>query len=198
MANKRTAKNPAVKDAARLRQGNPRRAAEPRVLDPWQEEARLALRQMKQTLLAFRGRLDEDLRPRGATAAELKLLHQIAHQPGASGARLSRACYVTPQTAQTLLVRAEAKGWIRRGTNAENHRLVTWSLTAAGQRLLRAGEVAARRVERQLLHGVSVSELSHINRLLARCLGNMAEPTASDATPPAKEGRRRPQRKKTP
>lgn len=179
-------------------QANSRLGPEPYLLDSWQEQARLALRQMKQTLLAFRGHLDEDLRPHRATAAELGLLYKIAGRPGASGAQLSRACYVTPQTAQTLLVRAEGKGWVRRGKDTENHRLVTWSLTAAGQRLLRTGETAARSVEGQLWEGVSASDLGQINRLLARCLENMAEPKAVDATPPAKRFRSRPPRKKIP
>lgn len=198
MTGKRVATNSTAGNSDRAVQTNPSLGSEPNPPDPWQEQARLALRQMKQTLLAFRGRLDEDLRPRGATAAELVLLHKIGDRPGASGAQLSRACYVTPQTAQTLLVRAEIKGWIRRGKDTENHRLVTWSLTAAGQRLLRTGEIAARSVERQLWNDVSSSDLGQINRILARCLENMAEPKTVDAAPSAKGSRRQPPRKKTP
>ena len=197
MATKRTSENPIAKESVKPVQADLRLSPQPPQFDPWQEQARVALRQMKRTLLAFRGRLDEDLRPRGATAAELVLLHKISDRPGASGAQISRACYVTPQTAQTLLVRAEGKGWIRRGTDPENHRLVTWSLTAAGQRLLRIGESAARAVEGQLWKNVGAADLVRLNRLLAHCLENMTEPKAANALPSAKAAPHQPRRKKT-
>ena len=78
------------------------------------EEKRQTLRRMKTLLIAFRGLMDERLKPMGVTTSQVQMLDALRTHPGASGAQLARACRVTPQTAQGFLARAEREGWIVR------------------------------------------------------------------------------------
>ena len=131
------------------------------------------LRQMKQLLTLFRGSMDEELRPHGATTAQVQLLYQIQQAETCTGAKLARAMNVTPQTSQALLSRSEREGWVQRGRDGENGRLVLWSLTADGERLLKAAEAIFDGVQTRLLRGFTAKSLGELNDLLERCLGNL-------------------------
>lgn len=109
----------------------------------------------------------------GVTAAQMQMLDAIGRHPGASGAQLARDCRVTPQTAQGFLARAEREGWIVRGKDAENDRLVTRSLTGTGARLLEQADRVARTIERGLWRGVADNQLALMNEILARCIENL-------------------------
>ncbi len=139
------------------------------------EDRRQTLRQMKTMLIAFRGRLDDELKPMGVTTAQMQMLEAIRTQPGSSGAQLARAYRVTPQTAQGFLARAEREGWIVRGKDAENDRLVTRSLTGEGLRLLKEADGVARAIEKRLWRGTSEVELGVMRAVLVRCVGNLMD-----------------------
>ncbi len=79
-----------------------------------QAETRRAAQMMKRIMVHFRSQMDEKLRPQGVTTAQLHVLKTVRDEPGVSGARLARACYVTPQSAQALLKGLEDGGWITR------------------------------------------------------------------------------------
>ncbi len=140
---------------------------------PKQVEMQAAKQLMKRLLMAFRGRLDDELRPRDVTAAQLKLLDVVREHPGTSGAELARSCYVTPQTAQAMLSLAVKRGWVARGKDARNGRLVTASLTAAGERLLAEAGTIVEALEAELWRGVGVAELGAMNRVMERGLRNL-------------------------
>ena len=128
---------------------------------------------MKHLLVAFRGRLDEELRPIGVTTAQMQMLQAVREHPGASGAQLARDCRVTPQTAQGFLARAEREGWITRGKDAENDRLVTRSLAAEGLALLEQADRRLRDMERRVWRGTSEEELRQVNAVLLRCMSRL-------------------------
>ena len=136
-------------------------------------EIRRATQLMKRLLLGLRGRLDEELRPQDVTAAQLKLLEAVRLHPGASGAQLARLCYVTPQTSQAMLQRAVRRGWVSRGKDEQNHRLVTASLTAVGESLLAEAEKLVKMIEAQLWKGMATEEFAVLNSLLERGLANL-------------------------
>src|SRR4030081_947772 len=77
-----------------------------------QAETRRAAQMMKRIMIHFRSQIDEKLRPQGVTTAQLQVMKVIRDEPGASGAQLARACYVTPQSAQALLTGLQEDGWI--------------------------------------------------------------------------------------
>jgi len=137
------------------------------------EAKRETLRRMKSLLIAFRGRLDEELKPMGVTTAQMQMLNAVREHPGASGAQLARACRVTPQTAHGFLARAEREAWIVRGKDAENGRLVLRSLTGAGLTLLEQADRLSRTIEARVWRGTDAGELRMINEVLARCMEHL-------------------------
>lgn len=134
------------------------------------QQAKQALRSMKRILIQFRGRMDEELRPRGVTTAQMQLLFAVRNNPGSSGAQLARLCYITPQTTQTLLKHLENAGFIVRGKDPVNDRIVTTSVTPEGERLARTIERESLALQAELWQGFSDRELTQLNTLLERCL----------------------------
>ena len=139
------------------------------------ENRRQAKQLMKRILMGFRARLDEELRPRGVTTAQLQILHAIRGAPGSSGAHLARVCQMTPQSMQALIQKTEKDGWIERRKDRENDRVLVASLTKAGERLMRDAEAVVGRIEKQLWVGVSAAEVAGLVGVLERCLGNIEE-----------------------
>ncbi len=140
-----------------------------------QGEAKQVLRRMRHLLTAVRGRLDEQLRPEGVTMPQVQALSHLRQVKACTGAQLARALSVTPQTAQALLARAEREGWIRRGRDATNDRLVLWSLTKAGDGLLAKAGVAFEALQDQLWQGFTLKSIRELSAGLERCLENLGE-----------------------
>jgi MarR family transcriptional regulator, organic hydroperoxide resistance regulator len=138
-----------------------------------QAETRLAAQLMKRILVHFRGQIDEALRPQGVTTAQLQVLYAIRNEPGASGAQLARLCYVTPQSAQSLLKGLEDGGWIVRVKDSVNDRILVAQLTQSGEALLETAEKAARVIEKRVWKGVSDDAVGALNEVLQQCLGNL-------------------------
>jgi DNA-binding MarR family transcriptional regulator len=136
------------------------------------QQGRQALRTIKRILLQFRGQMDEQLRPQGVTTAQMQVLFAVRSAPGSSGAQLARSCYITPQTTQMLLKHLERGGFIARGKDPVNDRIVTASITAAGEQLVQSVEKIGHALHEKLWQGVSDRELAKLNTLLERCICN--------------------------
>ncbi len=128
---------------------------------------------MKRILIQFRARLDDQLRPQGLTTAQMQVLFTVRTLPGSSGAQIARACYITPQTTQMLLKHLEKSGFIVRGKDPVNDRILTARITATGEELAEAVEKKSRALQQELWQGITDSELGSLNTLLERCLGNL-------------------------
>jgi DNA-binding MarR family transcriptional regulator len=138
-----------------------------------QAERRRAAQMMKRILIHFRSQMDEKLRPQGVTTAQLQVLKAIRDEPGVSGAQLARSCYVTPQSAQSLLAGLERDGWIIRTRDRGNDRILAARLTPEGENLLLTAERAAKVIEGKLWKGVPESSIEALNDLLGQCLANL-------------------------
>ncbi|MBB5344193.1 MarR family winged helix-turn-helix transcriptional regulator [Tunturibacter empetritectus] len=138
-----------------------------------QAERRRAAQMMKRILIHFRSQMDEALRPHGVTTAQLHILKTIREQPGASGAQLSRLCYMTPQSAQSLLTGLERDGWIVRNKGRGNDRILTAQLTAEGEELLQTAEKMVKEIEGKLWRGVAEGSIEALNGVLEQCLANL-------------------------
>ena len=90
-----------------------------------------------------------------------------------SGAQLARLCYVTPQSAQSLLKSLEEGGWIVRVKDKVNDRILVAQLTPSGEELLETAEKAARVIEKKVWKDVSDEAVGALNRVLEQCLGNL-------------------------
>src|SRR3984957_17292039 len=118
-----------------------------------QVERRRAAQMMKRILIHFHSQMDEALRPQGVTIAQLRLLKTIREEPGASGAQLARSCYMTPQSAQSLLTGLQRDGWILRRKGRGNDRILAARVTPEGEKLLETAEKAAKLIEGKLWRG---------------------------------------------
>ena len=138
-----------------------------------QAETRHAAQLMKRILIHFRSQMDEALRPQRVTTAQLQVLYAIRSEPGASGAQLARSCYVTPQSAQSLLKGLEEGGWIVRVKDKVNDRILIAQLTPSGEELIETAEKAARVIEKKVWKGVSDDAVGALNAVLEQCLENL-------------------------
>jgi DNA-binding MarR family transcriptional regulator len=138
-----------------------------------QQQQKHVLRAMKRIMVHFRLRVDEQLRPQGVTAAQIQVLFAVRNAPASSGAQLARSCYITPQTTQALLKHLEKGGFIMRGKDPVNDRIVTLTVTPAGDRLLHSVEKTVQKLQDELWDGVSDRELGQFNHLLEHCMCNL-------------------------
>ena len=137
---------------------------------------------IKRLLQLFRDGMDEKLRPWGVTAAQLHVLAKLDYEPGISGARLARACMVTPQTTQVLLRGIEQNGWIRRTKHPENDRILLATLTPSGKRILAKSRTAVGQVYDQMLDGLAAKDVRVLDALLTHCATNL-DPVRTTASP---------------
>src|SRR5271154_7178871 len=128
-----------------------------------QAERRRAAQMMKRILIHFRSQMDEALRPQGVTTAQLHLLKTIREEPGASGAQLARLCYMTPQSAQSLLTGLERDGRIVRSKGRGNERVLAARMSRRGERMVETAEKAAKIIEGKLWRGVAEDSIEALN-----------------------------------
>lgn len=140
------------------------------------EKARLArqcTKSLRELVVGYRSLLEDALREEGLTLPQLRLLHAVQEKGSVSGATIARACQVTPQTLQAMLERAEREGWITRDVSAQNHRVLTASLTKKGEAVLASGSAAAAEIEERIWNGVSASALDRMNITLEHGVANL-------------------------
>ena len=136
-------------------------------------EARRCTEAIRDLLLGYKVRLEEEMRPTGATLAQLRLLRAVAQLDDVSAASIARECHVTPQTLQSMLARATREGWIKRGISESNNRIVTASLTVRGEAILQHGLRIAAGIEQRIWHGVPVAKMSELRETLEAGLARL-------------------------
>ncbi|WP_263378291.1 MarR family winged helix-turn-helix transcriptional regulator [Granulicella paludicola] len=130
---------------------------------------------LKEILQAYRVVLEEELRPYGITATQLRMLWAVQSSPEASGAEIARECLVTPQSGQATLARLEEAGWITRRHSAKNDRVLVAEMTVKGKKILLKAREIAERLERKMWAGMSEAELSQADAVLRRALARLNE-----------------------
>jgi DNA-binding MarR family transcriptional regulator len=145
-----------------------------RTPNEFHESQRRVTKLMKRILAQFRTLMDEKLRPYGVTTAQIRLLSALRNAPGSSGAHLARQCEVTPQSAQALIQRAEEAGWIVRGKDSVNDRIVTASLTPAGSDMLKIADRLMASIEAKLWQQIPAPAIDELIEVLEKCLHNIS------------------------
>lgn len=125
---------------------------------------------MKRLLTGYRTLLEAALEGEGITLAQLRMLKALNDQAEMSAAELARTCYVTPQSMQAIVTRAERAGWITRSASAANRRILSATLTKAGQKMLGKGLELYAEIELQIWGGVKDPELRAFNTTLGKVL----------------------------
>ena len=139
-------------------------------------EARRAKEAMRDLLLVYRSRIEDVMRPTGITLPQLRMLHAIDQQRGDVGAAtIARDCHITPQTLQSILIRATREGWIVRGTSPRNGRLVTATLTSTGKSILAQAMATVAEVDEQIWHGIPLKDMESMRETIERALRNLQD-----------------------
>jgi DNA-binding MarR family transcriptional regulator len=129
----------------------------------------------------LRSRIEARIRTQGIWLSfpHSMVLMTLSEQPGLSGVQLARCCGVTAQTMNGLLVSLEAKGFILRGQDPTNARVLKSELTAKGRLQLQQGMQEAGSVFEQMLSALSQRERTEFRRLLHRCIDALNQPPAA-------------------
>ncbi len=139
-------------------------------------EARRCTEAIRDLLLGYRDRMEDELRGSSVTLPQLRMLKAIAQQgEPASAASIARLCHITPQTLQTMLTRATRQGWITRGVSNLNHRFVTAALTPKGKAILNDGVRLAEQIETEIWRGISLDAMQSLRTTLESALNNLEQ-----------------------
>lgn len=147
----------------------------PQTRNTRQTEARRCTEVVRDLLLGYKARMEEELRDTGVTLPQLRMLKSVEEQDELSAAAIARLCHVTPQTLQSILARATREGWIVRGSSQSNGRIVTASLTPRGKQILAHATKVAVRIEEQIWHGIPLATMQSIRQTLECGLTNLAD-----------------------
>ncbi|MFF7608285.1 MarR family transcriptional regulator [Streptomyces parvulus] len=133
---------------------------------------------LKAASSALHSAMEAVLRPMGMTITHYSCLELLAQRPGLSNSELARGTFVTRQSMNVLLQALERQGLVVRAAQAPVGRALPTELTAAGRRQLQAASAAVRRVERDMLAGLTPADQDRMRRLLTACITSLTGPPA--------------------
>jgi len=110
--------------------------------------------------------MDRALGEVGTTLVQWDALRAVAEAPDSSAHDLAVTTFQSDQSFGTLANRLEAQGLIKR--TAGEGRRIEHRLTAAGKRILAAGQTVAMRVSARAFAGLSPAEVTKLHELLLR------------------------------
>ncbi|HEY4940497.1 MAG TPA: MarR family transcriptional regulator [Rhizomicrobium sp.] len=128
---------------------------------------------LKRAQLAFRGRMDEALKPLGITAPQYAVLSSLAIEPGISSAALARVAFVTPQSMQGIVANLEKLNLIRRGADPAHGRILQSHLTERGKAVLAKAHRSANAIEGTMTDAIAARDRALFKSLLVRCAENL-------------------------
>ncbi len=120
-------------------------------------------------------------RPRDLTWAGFRVLFCLWVQPASPPARLARLSGVSRATVSSVLNTLERKGLVSRHRRSPDRRVVTVTLTGAGERLVTEAFVAQHRREREWLAKLTPDEVVTLNEVLRSLLARPAPPEEDDS-----------------
>jgi MarR family transcriptional regulator, organic hydroperoxide resistance regulator len=128
---------------------------------------------MKRLMTNMRLLLEAELESDGMTLAQLRMLNAVHEESDISSAELARICYITPQSMQTLVVRAEREGWIKRSPSPKNRRILATVLTPKGKKVYdRAIELWAV-LSRDMWAETKLGEMQELNAVLSAAVDRL-------------------------
>ncbi len=110
----------------------------------------------------------------GLHRAQAMTLFQLWHQDGMAQNVLARALHITPATATTTLQRMERDGWIERGRDREDQRVVRVHLTAKARALQAEVRASLKELDEELTAGLSGEEQRLLRESLLKVRSRLA------------------------
>ncbi len=123
---------------------------------------------LRQAAAAARLTLERALAELGSTPPQFLVLTMLKAYPGLSGADLARVAVLTPQTVGVIIRNLERDGAIRKTPHPVHGRVLQWSLTRRGLKLLEGCRRHALALERRLAAGLSRKEERAVRRWLSK------------------------------
>ena len=111
----------------------------------------------------------------GVTPPQFAVLAMLKADPGLSGADLARAALLTPQTVGIIIRNLERDGAIRKTPHPVHGRVLQWTLTRRGERLLQKCRRRASALERRLTAGLGAKSQLALRRWLARIAADLQQ-----------------------
>ncbi|GCF10140.1 MarR family winged helix-turn-helix transcriptional regulator [Dictyobacter arantiisoli] len=138
--------------------------------------------QLKRVQYALRVQMDNALRETGLTTPQYSALTAIEENPGLSGNKIARQCFVTPQTMNLILANLESRGLIVRHPHPEYGRVLQAYLTPAGENCLQESHHKTRAIEEHMVTNFTEDQRRQLVHELCTC-ANALETEAE--TPPS-------------
>lgn len=124
---------------------------------------------IKQAQDALRKRMDSALTVHKLTMPMYAVLSMVLRNPEISNAALARACFVTPQGMNELVLHLERVGLIRRTPDGRNARILRAKLTAKGKKLASCCDKDVNAIESEMLQKFSQGERQQLYDMLSTC-----------------------------
>ena len=119
---------------------------------------------LRQAQAATRLTMERTLADLGVTPPQFAVLTMLNAYPGLSGADVARVALLTPQTVGVIIGNLERDGAIKKTPHPVHGRILQWTLTGHGARLLGKCRSRVTAVERRLVAGLDARE-----ELIIRC-----------------------------
>src|SRR5262245_22010005 len=123
---------------------------------------------LRQAQAATRLSMERSLASLGLTPPQFVVLTMLRAYPGLSGADLARVALLTPQTVGVIIRNLERDGAIAKTPHPLHGRVLQWTLTRRGRRLLKNCRYHALALERRLAAGLNAKSQAMVRRWLSK------------------------------
>jgi DNA-binding MarR family transcriptional regulator len=130
---------------------------------------------LRQAQAASRLSMERSLASLGVTTPQFVVLTMLRAYPGLSGADLARVALQTPQTVGVIIRNLERDGAIVKAAHPVHGRMLMWTLTRRGTRLLDNCRRRALAQERRLSAGLNAKSLAVVRRWLSKIATDLQE-----------------------
>lgn len=130
---------------------------------------------LRQAQAAARLSMERSLAEFGVTPPQFLVLTMLRAYPGLSGADLARVALLTPQTVGVIIRNLERDGAIVKAPHPVHGRILQWTLTRRGARLLQDCRVRALALDRRLAKGLDAGSERIVRRWLSKIAIDLQE-----------------------
>lgn len=130
---------------------------------------------LRQAQAASRLSMERSLATLGVTTPQFAVLTMLRAYPGLSGAELARVALQTPQTVGVIIRNLERSGAIAKAKHPVHGRILMWTLTRRGTRLLENCRRRALAQERRLTAGLNAKSQRIVRRWLSKIATDLQE-----------------------
>jgi DNA-binding MarR family transcriptional regulator len=130
---------------------------------------------LRQAQAATRLTMERTLADLGVTPPQFAILTMLNAYPGLSGADAARVALLTPQTVGVIIGNLERDGAINKAPHPVHGRMLQWTLTRHGSKLLDKCRSRVSALERRLVAGLGAREEVIIRRWLSKIALDLQE-----------------------